>query len=114
MKSNCVCSEILNGKSWVLGGVFGSGENDIMQTESESERPEFSVCQFFVTGEYEYVRRYVTARKAVEAARHYTDSVAAKIGVVDRVIITDGGDCTVFEWLFGKGVTYPTKEMRKC
>ncbi|MEY9181825.1 hypothetical protein [Bradyrhizobium sp. CB1015] len=37
--------------------------------------------------------------------------VAAKLGVVTRVIITDGGDFINFEWKFGEGVTY-TPEMR--
>jgi len=69
---------------------------------------EFSVCQFFIDGTYEYVRRWVTAKEAVTVAHHYTNNVAVKMGVVDRVIITDGGDFTVFEWKRGKGVTFPT------
>ena len=69
---------------------------------------EYSVCQFFKDGTYEYVRRFVSAQEAVEAAKHYTTSVAAKMGMVERVIITDGGDCCNFEWVNGKGITYPT------
>jgi hypothetical protein len=53
---------------------------------------EFSVCQFFEDGSYEYVRRGVGPKEAVEAAHHYTNNVAAKQGIVKRVIITDGGD----------------------
>lgn len=75
---------------------------------------EFSVCQFFEDDSYEYVRRFVGAAEAVTAARHYTDNVAAKMGLTKRVIITDGGDCVVFEWLAGKGVTYPTPAMREA
>ena len=74
---------------------------------------EFSVCQFFNDGSYEYVRRNVGAEEAVTAAKHYTENVAARMGMVARVIITDGGDYTVFEWKHGQGVTYPTPEMRK-
>jgi hypothetical protein len=70
-------------------------------------KDEFSVVQFFTTGEYEYVRRWVSAEEAVKAAQHYTNNVATKIGVVDRVIITDGGDCTVFEWIKNKGIVFP-------
>lgn len=70
-------------------------------------RGEFSVVQFFEDGGYEYVRRFVDAGEAVRAARHYTRSVGAQIGMVRRVIITDGGDFTNFEWMFGEGVTYP-------
>jgi len=78
-----------------------------MEGTRMTDRPEFSVCQFFTTGEYEYVRRFVTAREAVEAARHYTDNVATRAGFIERVIITDGGDCCVFEWKKGEGITFP-------
>ena len=68
---------------------------------------EFSVCQFFAGGAYEYVRRGVGAEQAVLAARHYTDNVAARLGLTARVIITDGDDHIVFEWKRGEGVTFP-------
>lgn len=67
---------------------------------------EFNVVQF-LPGVTEYVRRGVGAQEAVEAARHYTDNVAAKLGMTERVIITDGDDCVVFEWKKGLGVTFP-------
>jgi hypothetical protein len=67
---------------------------------------EFSVCQFFENDTYEYVRRWVSLEEAVNAAKHYCTSVAAKIGIVRRVIITDGGDSTNFMWEYGKGITY--------
>lgn len=67
---------------------------------------EFSVCQFFVDGTHEYVRRFVSGEEAVKAFKHYTDNVATKLGVVERVIITDGGDCTNLEWVAGKGYSY--------
>lgn len=67
---------------------------------------EFSVCQFFKDGSYEYVRRYVGAEEAVEAAKHYCNSVGARLGITTRVIITDGGDYINFEWEHGKGITY--------
>ncbi len=67
---------------------------------------EFSVCQFFEDGSYEFVRRFVDAETAVKAAHHYCHSVGAKIGTTRRVIITDGDDCTNFEWQYGKGVTF--------
>jgi hypothetical protein len=68
---------------------------------------EHSVVQFFADGTHEYVRRFVGPKEAVEAARHYTRSVAAQAGIVIKVIITDGGDDTNFVWEYGKGVTYP-------
>lgn len=70
---------------------------------------EYSVCQFFADGSYEYVARFVGAEEAVNTAKSYTERPAAKIGIIQRVIITDGGDCCCFEWQFGKGVTYPPR-----
>ena len=72
---------------------------------------EFSVCQFFEDDSSEYVRRNVDAEEAIKAARHYTDNVSAKMGLTKRVIITDGGDYCVFEWQFGKGVTFPPESV---
>jgi hypothetical protein len=68
---------------------------------------EFSVCQFFKDGTYEYTRRFVPAEEAVLAFRHYCTSVAAKLGMTVRVIVTDGGDCTNMEWQYGKGIVFP-------
>lgn len=67
---------------------------------------EFSVCQFFNNGMYEYVRRWVPAEEAVNAFKHYTSSVAAQIGITARVIITDRDDFTNLEWVKGKGFSY--------
>lgn len=72
------------------------------------EQPgEFSVMQFFPNGEYEYVRRYVDALTAFNAARHYCTCVGAKIGTTVRVMITDGGDYCTFEWNRAEGITFP-------
>jgi len=73
---------------------------------------EFSVCQFFADDSYEYVRRFVDAETAVVASKHYTTSVGARMGFTKRVIITDGGDCCVFEWKFGEGITFPPMEKK--
>jgi hypothetical protein len=69
-------------------------------------RAEFSVYQFFQDGSYERVREFVSAEEAVKAAKHYCSSVAAQTGIVQRVIVTDGGDHTNFEWQYGKGITF--------
>ena len=71
---------------------------------------ESSVCQFFKSGAYEYVRRFVGPEEAVKAAHHYTHNVAARLGMVERVIITDGGDYCCFEWKLGEGVTFHQRE----
>lgn len=68
---------------------------------------EFYICQFFTDGTYEYVRRYLTLGEAVKAFAHYTSNVAVKMGIIEKVIITDGGDCTNVEWTKDRGITYP-------
>jgi hypothetical protein len=72
---------------------------------------EFSVCQFFKNGAYEYVRRGVGSEEAVKAAHLYTHNVAVKLGMIERVIITDGDDYCCFEWKRGEGVTFPPEAM---
>lgn len=73
----------------------------------------FSVYQFLIDGYQERVRYLVPAMEAADAALHYTTNVAAKMGVTERVIITDTLDCIVFEWLKGKGIVYPLCETHK-
>lgn len=70
----------------------------------------FNVVQFFPNGSYEYVRRGVPAEEAVKTAYHYSYSIGAQLGTTVRVIITDGGDSTNFEWRFGEGVVFPPPE----
>lgn len=65
---------------------------------------EFSVWKFFADGTHEPVRRFVSAEQAVKAAKRCTDNAAA--GNIQRVIITDGGDCICFEWQQDRGVTH--------
>jgi hypothetical protein len=72
----------------------------------------FSVWQFLRGDISEKVREDVSAKDAVLAAHHYCHNVAAVAGITRRVIIVDGSDTVVFEWLFGQGVVYPTPDMR--
>ncbi len=67
---------------------------------------EFSVYQFFPDESYEAVKRFVGLEEAVKTAHHCCTSVGAQIGTTRRVIITDGGDCIAFEWIFGEGITF--------
>lgn len=73
---------------------------------------EFSVCQFFPDGSYEYVRRYVSPEEAMKAAHFYTTNVSSRLGFTTRVIVTDGGDCVNWEWKYGEGIVYPPKEAK--
>ena len=69
---------------------------------------EFSVWIFFPEppGGNVAEARFISAGQAVKLAREITARPAAKYGLIERVIITDGGDYTVFEWTAGKGVTF--------
>ena len=73
------------------------------------DRAEYSVCQFFPDGSYEYVKRFVGAQEAAETAKSYTERPAALMGIIRKVMITDGGDFCVFLWEHGKGVVYPKR-----
>lgn len=70
---------------------------------------EFSVCEFFLDGEYEYATRFVAGDQAMLMFERCIKSPMALLGIVQRVILTDGGDCINMEWEFGKGITYPLK-----
>lgn len=74
---------------------------------TEPDRAEFSVWLFFKDGHYIDEQRQLKAEAAVKLARDVTLRPAAQVGLIERVIITDGGDNTVFEWKHGQGVTFP-------
>ena len=48
----------------------------------------------------------VSAEQAVNAAKRLADGPVSLLGIVERIIITDSGDCCNFEWIKGKGVTF--------
>jgi len=77
-----------------------------------TERPEFSVYQFFPDDSYERVRSFVCGEDAVDVAMRLTRSLGARIGTTRRVIITDGDDFCCFEWKYGEGIPFPTPEER--
>jgi len=70
-------------------------------------RAQFSVWLFFPDDIHEPELQWVDAKTAVERARSCALRPAAQAGIIRRIIITDGGDHTVFEWKFGEGVTFP-------
>lgn len=74
-----------------------------METSSEK----FDVWQFIRDGNRERVASFVSLENAVTVASHYAHCSAAILKVIERIIITDSGDCIVFEWVNGLGVIYP-------
>jgi hypothetical protein len=73
---------------------------------------EFSVIEYLPDGTYQFICRWVDAETAVKTAKKCTLKPAAQIGVIQRVLIIDGGDFACFEWRYGEGITFPTPEER--
>lgn len=70
----------------------------------------FSVYQYFVDGSYEKVVEFVPATQATDVFMGLTTSLGGQMGTTQRVIIVDTLDCINAEWIFGKGLVYPTKK----
>jgi hypothetical protein len=71
---------------------------------------EFNVVLFFPDSTSFYEQRNLDAEQAVLLAKQCSERPAAKLGIIERVIVTDAEDYTVFEWQFGQGVTFPKPE----
>jgi hypothetical protein len=71
---------------------------------------EFSVWWWDADGSQHEELRFVNGETAVQRAHTLTHGPASLVGIVQRVIITDGGDCINFEWKHGEGVVFPPKE----
>jgi hypothetical protein len=71
---------------------------------------EFSVAQFFHSGGHELVAAEVGAEEAMRRVVSLINSIGGKIGTTRRVIIMDGLGLITFEWVFGEGVIFPTRE----
>jgi hypothetical protein len=77
----------------------------------EVERDEFSVYVFAPDGSYSRELSFVSAKRAVTWAKWLTEERAARLGEIAKIIITDGGDFTVFDWRFGEGVVFPPRSV---
>ena len=72
----------------------------------DESRAEFSVYGFYADGARAFTRRWLHAKNAVEVAHRCIWLADRFDNFIDRVIITDGGDCTAFEWQRDKGITF--------
>jgi hypothetical protein len=80
---------------------------------SEETRGEFSVYWWDPDGGQNTELRFVDAGRAMNRAASLARGPAAQMGIVERIIVTDGGDFINFEWLKGQGVTYPPEHRGK-
>ena len=72
-----------------------------MKAHGESERDEFPVAVFYPDGTHSYITRWVSPREALTVAMVLARD---RDKIFDRIIVTDGGDDTVFCWEHGKGI----------
>lgn len=68
---------------------------------------EHSVFMFFPNDTYECIGRGLSPEAAINLAHNYMSRPAAIAGFISRIIVTDAGDCTNFEWKFRDGITFP-------
>lgn len=71
---------------------------------------EFSVYWWDRDGGQHEELRFVGAEEAVKRSFALAHGPAPAMGIVQRVMITDGGDCCVFDWQRGEGVVWPDHE----
>ena len=69
---------------------------------------EYSVCQFS-KGAVEYVARSVNLKTAVNTALRLETLANIQKGTTQRIISTNGGDKTYWEWNYSEGVVYPPR-----
>lgn len=74
------------------------------------DMPEYSVHWWDKDGGQHTEMRWQMPKKCMEAIKRLTGGPASLLGIVHRAIITDGGDCIVFEWKIKEGITWPTKD----
>jgi len=74
---------------------------------------EFSVYAFYPDGTHDGPEvRYVDVDTAQEKFLDLIQRPASKLGIIRRVIITDGGDLLCAEWKFSEGITWPKPEQK--
>lgn len=74
---------------------------------SKETHGEFSLYWWDPQGCQHEELRYVDAGRAVDRAGTLSRGPAAQLGMVKRIMITDGGDYAVFEWTHEDGITFP-------
>jgi len=70
---------------------------------------EFSVFWWDKDGGQHRELSFVEAEPAMRAVKRLTSGPAFMLGIVKRIVVTDGGDCCVFEWIKDVGITFPRK-----
>ena len=75
----------------------------------EPDRAQFSVWIFWADGTHSAVAVLIKAGEAVRMAQTLSIYLGPADPTCERIIVTNGGDDTVFEWKRGEGVTFPPR-----
>lgn len=67
----------------------------------------FNVVIFFPNGAYHYEARNISPEEAMTLLGQVTRRPAVKLGMIERAIVTDNGDCCCAEWTREAGFTFP-------
>ncbi len=72
------------------------------------EKGEFSVYWWDPSGTYYEEARFVPVEAAMEKVKSLLLRKPARaMRLFQKIMITDGGDCCVFEWKIDEGVVFP-------
>ena len=74
---------------------------------------QFAVLLFFDDGKHRYASRFVSAQVACGVFERCIHGLGARLGMTARVVITDSQDCILREWKFGRGITFPPKDVSR-
>lgn len=87
---------------------------DEAMTKPIFHRPEcFRVFIFFPDGTSHPEGIFDDAQAAVARARDFMSRPAMMLGMIPRIIVTDGDDNTVFEFKHGEGITFPLTDITR-
>ena len=75
--------------------------------DEDLTRDEFSVYAFYFDGWYSDVIRFTGIENALKIAKRASEQKIGLLSRAERIIVTDGGDNTVFEWRRDEGITFP-------
>lgn len=88
-----------------------SGDEDsfipIPEYMAPQDNDSYRLYLFYADDSREEFGPTADVEELVIKAKGFSESVGAKIGTLTRMIITDSGDYTIFEWTTKEGVVFP-------
>lgn len=81
-----------------------------MPEDNYEPEEHFNVVLFYHDGSYNYLKRWLGPEEALHLFRQAIISIGARLGIIEQVMITDGGDFCNMQWIRGKGIVFPPQE----